>query len=237
MRGWVILAVLAAIGCGGKAGDDSANADSGKDATFADGAHDATSDAIDDDASIGDGACPTPASVDAFAPAPMHPPRVSKGACTTTQIDDAFKACFPMTDQCDAFKAANPTCAACLLSSDTDPTWGPEVVVDGGAINMLNGTGCIAAVTGDSSETSCAQRFDDAWQCLDAACNGVCPIVDQASATLRTQCYGNAEKTVCGSWIADECAVDAGWATTCIASGSNDPEAAFDNIAGAMCGP
>lgn len=228
---WVLAAVVL-VACGGKAADDSSvgNDGGGKDASFAD----AFDDAIDE-APIGDGACPTPASVDAFAPAPMHPPRVSKGACTSAQIDDAFKACFTPSTGCDAFKANNATCAACLFSASTDPTWGPAVAVDAGM--RFNASGCVATITGDSSETSCAQRLDDVGQCLAAACEAQCPVSDQGSLAELEQCYGNADKSVCGAYVADECAFDAGWVTTCIGAGSNNPEADFDSIAGVMCGP
>lgn len=228
---WLLAAVLL-VACGGKAADDSSvGADGGgKDASFAD----ALDDAIED-APIGDGACPTPASIDAFAPTPMQPPRVSKGACTSAQIDEAFKACFTPSTGCDAFKANDPTCAACLFSRDTDATWGPAVAADAGI--AFNASGCVAAITGDSSETSCAQRLDDVGQCLSAACEAQCIVSDQATLAELQQCYGNAGKSVCSGYVADECAFDAGWSTTCIGAGSNNPEADFDSIAGVMCGP
>ncbi|HEY1958557.1 MAG TPA: hypothetical protein VGH28_23225 [Polyangiaceae bacterium] len=229
---WGVTALLI-IACGGQTGDDTASTgDAGKDASLVDGA-DGAADVTDANPSD-DGGCPTPAAIGSFSPTPIHPPRVSHGACTSTQIDDAFKSCFPPTT-CDSFKTANPTCAACLFSSSNDSTWGPTVTLESGSM-QLNVSGCVAASTGDSSATSCAQLLDDVSQCSTAACDQQCPLTGPQSIGPREQCYGDAAKTVCSAYVANECAMDAGWVSTCITSGNNDPEAQFDSIAAVMCG-
>jgi hypothetical protein len=103
--------------------------------------------------------------------------------------------------------------------------------------SAFNVAGCIVAVTGDSSITSCAQKYDDVNQCVAAACTAQCPVMTPQDIPAFEQCTNDAMSTVCSSWVAAECSTDAGFYTQCIASGSNDPETSFDAIAGAMCGP
>lgn len=165
----------------------------------------------------------------------MHAPKIVKGSCTTQQIDGYYKSCLPPTS-CDSFRAANASCVQCIESKDTDATWGP--IVTSGFTMTFNPSGCMVALTGDSSETSCAQRFDDLSQCEAAACQAQCPLTDQASAILLEQCDSAASAGECAKFAAAECGPDAGAPyTQCVAASSNDPEAGFDAIAAAMCGP
>ena len=166
-----------------------------------------------------------------FTPAPMHPPRVIKGACTAQQVDDYFKSCLTPSGNCATFTNANATCVSCLTSKDSDPTWGPAVTQTGNGGLFFNAAGCIAVLTGDSSPSSCAQGMQEGSECAQASCEQCA-----TGAVALQQCVDEATSTVCASW-STPCDTDAGYYSECVLLGEDNAEESWNVISTVMCGP
>jgi hypothetical protein len=223
-----------ATGPASDAAADAADDDAGQ-------SRDATADVIDgaapaDAAHPGDAsACPTPIPLGGWTPPAFVPPRHVPGACSASDITGYDTSCLvtgATAGTCLAFRTAHPTCAACLSSNATDPDWGPLVSFAG--IEQVNLAGCIALTA--PSDIACARSVEDLSLCLHAACDGVCPVTDEASFQLWHQCEASAEASgmECATYAnAANCASDAA-PQPCTAGSTFDET--FISIATVFCG-
>jgi hypothetical protein len=182
------------------------------------------------DASDSDGAvisCP-PVDVSSFSPPPYHAANPPRAACTQDLVDAFYAACLAgsSTDQtCAPFSAtgdaSHKACAACILSQDTDPTYGPLVQHKGTV--SLNLSGCIE-VRDAQNGLACAKAYQSSADCDDAACAAKCPVTDDASFTAYKACTQAAASNGCKAYtLGISCAAgeaDGGPASVCFAGQS-----------------
>lgn len=235
------LAVVVAVSLGVVAcsGDDKASVFTPAEAgpavdptpvtSFQDGGDDATT-----------AAC-TPASVASFSPSPVGTKPLYEGVCTSAQLDAYYTACLTQPYSktgCDAFKAANTACGACVDTADGDAQLGPVVWHDSRSWFTLNIAGCIA--TADKSHAACGAAYDALLQCKRAACVQ-CFSASTASFDKFNQCEHDAGTTVCESYLKQQTADcttmgDGGPSDQCIPPGGSSLQAAFDILAPKYCG-
>jgi hypothetical protein len=126
-------------------------------------------------------------------PAPFH-----SSACSPTQVE-ALVDCIDPQDQatCDTLMGdpANQDCQDCLFTDQTSKALGPLILSD--SYIILNTSGCIANVEGDTSATSCGAKYDAALICEDEACGPNCPGDDQAAFDAYLACVDKAATGVC----------------------------------------
>jgi hypothetical protein len=193
-----------------------------------------------DDSSAG---CPTPADVSKFtAPAYKHAAH-SPTACTAQNITDYDNDCLNQTTRnttaCSAWKTANATCYACLVTPETNATWGALTVHNG--VLDVNTAGCVELT--DPSDTTCAPAYQAGGMCIEAACDTQCPVSsgDQVSFSNYQQCATTASSQGCGTLVnagQTACKAAAASATSAFcfppAGGSFDPF--FLQVAPIFCG-
>ena len=187
-----------------------------------------------------------PADVSTFQ-APSYRPAIAQpGRCTTKQIDDFFRSCIAQgttTDTCAHFLAADAgaldqTCAACLLTRQSDTRYG--ALVRRSATVTLNVSGCLELTTGaDPKALVCAKSFQASEACDDQACKDNCAVTSTAASfAAYSACTAQAAKSGCQSFTqAATCTMDyfAGPASRCF-SGA-DFQAVYTSIAELFCGP
>jgi hypothetical protein len=152
-----------------------------------------------------------PVSVASYFPSPLVPPRAPANACTANELAAFFGACVDdaTSAACTAFQTSDSACSACLLSQQTDASWGAVVV--GLGKTKINIAGCIALVQGDASAKSCAQHASDELGCEAYACDGVCPVTADAGEQSYEACIEEATIGDCHPYAAAECdTADAG---------------------------
>jgi MYXO-CTERM domain-containing protein len=179
-------------------------------------------------------ACPTPADVSMFMPPPYVPPNQMM-ACTQMQIDDYWTNCRdPITAsamKCQMWGMNNKNCGLCLESKRADPKWGP--LVYGTGVIFLNVAGC-ADLQGFPA---CAKAYEKQNACESAACDQVCPVMDQQTFMDWQKCVQTADTGGCKSY-ADAtqmaCAIDASALQTCINIMSF--KSGYDTFAPMFCG-
>lgn len=116
--------------------------------------------------------------------APVAPDRPSRNvpprprdpsACTRAQVREYAQSCIvdlEKPSECDAYAKENPTCFACIHSTEDSPDFGPILMFRDRQYFDLNSPGCIAHQLGDYSDTGCGAtegRFQD---CARRACRG-----------------------------------------------------------------
>jgi len=172
-----------------------------------------------------------PADVEAYVPGAYHPATAAyQGACTGDQISAFYAACLDPTTAapaaCRAFSDADaPTggCAACILTPDSAPAYGP--LIDHGTFITSNVAGCIQLTL--PGELSCAKAEAALGGCELAACEANCPVAEGpsavasatraaydgcASAADSSGCQSYAQMAACAASLADE---DASPAAVC----------------------
>ena len=153
-----------------------------------------------------------PVSVAGYQPTALTPPHAPANACTSSELAGFYDACVAQdttSAACAAFQSSDAACSQCLLSQQTDATWGP--VVAGLGKTKIDVPGCIALVQGDASATSCAQRASDALGCEAWACDGVCPVTADAGETSYEACLQEAAIGDCHGYVVAQCdTADAG---------------------------
>ena len=148
-------------------------------------------------------ACP-PADVSSFAPPPYHAANAPSAACTQALVDAFYANCLARsaTDQtCAPFSATgdaeHKACAACVLSQESDPRYGPLVQHKGTV--SLNLSGCIE-IRDAQNGLACAKAYQSAEDCDDAACVAKCPVTDDASFTAYKACTQSAASGGCKAY-------------------------------------
>ncbi len=148
-------------GSDGKALADGSNSDSG------------------DDAGACPGAPPTKADLDSQG-GWKPPPAVNPSACSAADIA-TFKTNFNGNGSWADTVAGLPAgCASCILSKESDATWGPVVETDAtGATGFVNFGACYAAKSGAQA---CGKAVQYSEFCINASC-GDCADADFSACT------------------------------------------------------
>lgn len=172
---------------------------------------------------------------DAFLLEGLAPSR-SPSRCTTAVIKEAVGACLSATSTtagCDAYIAANPECARCLLGGIDGDDFSKVPV---GAIIPLsevavspNVAACAALVIG---RPECAVPVSKELVCTSTACS-TCPAGASTSA-----CQTQASAAICAGLGDAACntaisASTAQWATVCRGTTFKDT---FEMVGAVMCG-
>jgi len=182
------------------------------------------------------GAC-EPASLATYQPT-YHPATGPwLGACTPAAIHDFDDACLgtaATTDTCNAFRQANASCVACILSPESAKKYGP--LVDHVTFVTANVAGCIELE--DPAAIACARAVQFLDGCELAACEANCAVHDAASLAGYETCAGAADSGGCGVYsTAAACGLtvpDAAPATAiCLA----DFQSFYDTVVPFFCGP
>jgi hypothetical protein len=172
----------------------------------------------------------------AYAPA-VTPSEVCLGADGAGLWDAYYDACLGTAKSrasCDAFTAANPGCAACILTSYSSSRLGP--IIDYGDFVGGNVAGCIEVET--PGDLPCAKAVQALTDCEIAACQANCPVSDAASLMTRESCGNDADDAGCKmlAAAADSCRLgeaDAGRDTVCMMS---EFRTFFDQVVPLFCG-
>jgi hypothetical protein len=193
----------------------------------------------------------------AFTPS-WHAPRVVAGACTQALIasyrqclDDSMVTASPPScaSWTGTLSAANQTCLSCLVSNESDSTYGP--IVELPTETLLNLPGCIAVAEGKTDGSGCGGALSAFEECGRAACLPTCPTGNASELAAESACETSTDLAdgggVCGSYApAAECADaietgDGGTAAeaaekACFGLPSGSSEAVFEAVALALCG-
>jgi hypothetical protein len=184
------------------------------------------------DVAIGllDGGTCQPGDVRTFAAAAYTPATpMWQDVCTTDQLAAFYAACVASdadaaATSCATFQSdpTNMACAACILTPDSAPNYGP--LVGHGTFITANVGGCIEVT--DPSGLVCAKAQQALSGCELAACEANCPVHDMASRAALDQCTSSAASTGC-EMFADQadCALgiaEAGVSTACASASLHD---------------
>jgi hypothetical protein len=189
-------------------GDDSGNPDGSTDATAKDVVVDKKPlpEAAPTD---GGGGCEPSATIDTSQITWVPPLTPNPTACSAAQVTGYYNACLGTTatsTTCQNFTntAGNATCEACLITPDTASAYGALIAI--GGVDYANISGCVAILTGDTTNAGCGAKLQAVTDCETAACQANCPTVtDQTSFTEYTNCTEAADSAVCESYINMEC--------------------------------
>jgi hypothetical protein len=133
----------------------------------------------------------TPGDVSGFSTS-WHPPTAPQSRCTDAELDQLVASCFAGTSTqtaCSAFRLASPLCWSCVVTYESDPTWGPIVVLSPMMGTYGNFPGCLAMETGDESATGCAAKAQAEEVCAEVACSGPnCPDRTTADSNAINGC-------------------------------------------------
>jgi hypothetical protein len=135
------------------------------------------------------------------------PSAASPGACSATdleQLEDNF-ADTSLTSYSDLGKNLSDTCRACVISKDTDATWGPIVAVGGtsGQTGFVNYGACFGAIEG----APCGKAIQYESFCTNIACEGCATrqelaecVTTSTSANGMCASFANKRTSACPSW-------------------------------------
>jgi hypothetical protein len=232
MRKWLVLFVqvpfvaLMWSACGG---GDNNNADAAADVTTPDTAPDkkVTPDAPADTNNL----C-GPTAVDATSVTWTHPRAIQPYGCSAQQIQDYIAICIDGTNttiSCTAWATANATCNTCVYSQDSDSIYAATIYMTTSQYIYANVGGCIALLTGDSSDTGCGAKAWKATECEDSACSAC-----MTDADYNT-CTATSDTGTCATFVNAQCDLtDAGAASPCVVG--TTPDESFTAVATVMCG-
>ena len=142
--------------------------------------------------------------------------------------------------------AANQTCLSCLVSNESDSTYGP--IVELPTETLINLPGCIAVAEGKTDGSGCGGALSAFEECGRAACLPTCPTGSAAEVAAESACETSTDLAdgggVCASYApAAECADaietgDGGTAAekACFGLPSGSSDAVFEAVALALCG-
>lgn len=177
---------------GGGSGDGGGTAGDGNGTAGIDGGT-ATDGSVPTDGAAA-ATCPSTAPIDAtkFAYKPAATPST---ACTAAEIEELIT--FVDTNKTATLadvklSVTNTTCRACLVTLDTDATWGAIVEDAAGKVVLINSAGCIEAKSG---KLECGVAYHRFERCLEEACVA-CPAGNDIA---RAACYKAAAKGACKS--------------------------------------
>ena len=201
-----------------------------------------------------------PGSVSAFAPT-WHPPRTMTSACTKAQID-SYLACLtdaqttldPATcsEWTSSPSATDQACLTCLLSNETDSSYGPLIQLP--TELLINVAGCIALAEGKADGSGCGGALQTDEECQRAACLPTCPTSTSAQAEAEVACESSANGLAEDGGSGGVCATYAAAATcagailegldggtpaeqACFGGADAGASGQFEAVALAFCGP
>ena len=154
--------------------------------------------------------CP-PKVVGSVPPDWHPPPAIHRNACSTSQAttltECLFSTAVPVAT-CDQFfnAAGNGNCISCAITSSIAPNHG--AIVDDGTGYYANISGCVAALSGDSSQAGCGAKTEVFYDCLYAACQHCMNPFDYAACTdaaARGTCAAYAGPADCNKPYLDAC--------------------------------
>ncbi|HEY4015982.1 MAG TPA: hypothetical protein VGM06_21750 [Polyangiaceae bacterium] len=152
----------------------------------------------------------SPGDVGAFQPDPYRSATAAwQNVCRPDQITAFYDACLganASATACNAFKGDTTTsrCAACILTPDTLPHYGP--LIDHRSFITTNVAGCIELT--DPQGLLCARSLQALGACELAACQANCPVADTASRASYDACAAQADNGGCDTYTT--------LATTCV---------------------
>ena len=237
MRSLVTFSALVIVGC------SAAPQDAHEDAGFPIIEHEAGSDAADakaPDAHTEAAApkptpsCPNvPEDVSSFKPTAPKPARAFKSACGTGQITAFYNACatsYATQYSCQSWESAsasNAACTSCMISNDSDSTWGP--IVNHSDYAFVNATGCAQLL----NAATCASAAWADLACQMEACDSICY---GDGVDLLNKCETNAIAGGCKSWDDAQtvaCVTTQGAFNKCFVT---DVQTQFVNVVATFCG-
>ena len=138
------------------------------------------------------GAAPTKAELDSSGG--WKPPPAKQNVCTSADIA-AFDASFATAaTYADIVKGLPAACASCLLTKETDATWGFLVTDDKGELGFVNYGACYARASGGSD--ACGKGIQYSEFCIGASC------ADCSDSETQDACSANFDADIasgCGS--------------------------------------
>jgi hypothetical protein len=240
MRSLVAFSVLVIVGC--SAAPQDAHEDAGlsivpaeHDAGGADAMADAKADAhVEAAAPKPAPSCPNvPEDVSSFVPSSPKPARAFQSACGAGQVTSFYYACAASSASqysCESWESAsasNSTCAACMISNDTDAAWGP--IVNHSDYAFVNQVGCAQRL----NALTCASAAWEDQSCQMAACDGIC---DDDGLSELNACEANATAGGCKSYddaSTAACQTATGPFNKCFVA---DPQSQIVNVGVTFCG-
>jgi hypothetical protein len=187
-----LVLACAAVGCGGM------TLDAGADGGAAPASQSQSSGAVvggkclDASGNVEHPACLL-SGIPAFTPRLWATSAPRRGACSTAQINQFLSSCVApatkATTACESFEAApqNAGCAACLVTPDTAPEYGPFVSHGADATYEINEGGCVALALGETTPAGCGAQLQALIECNASACAN-CPATDTFSPLVRGGC-------------------------------------------------
>jgi hypothetical protein len=172
------------------------------------------------------------------------PRPINAMGCNSQEIQDFLNICIngTSTSACTAWQTAHMTCNTCLNSNEGDQSFGPLINTASSGYIFVNDGGCIALLTGDTSDTGCGAAQWKTSDCEDDAC-AMC-----MDAMSYSACQGNADTSTCtqyynaghidssGNAAGTACAnIDAGAIAACGLTASTF-DAFYTAVATVMCG-
>jgi hypothetical protein len=145
-----------------------------------------------------------PGPTDAFLPLWVPPTPLHQAACNAVEVGDFVARCLTEDGDCASFMTDAPECHSCALSFIPSTEYGPVFGYDELGVFWANRGGCVAATTGDVSETSCGAKLLALDQCEMAACQACAQAGD---ADEYMACLDAAEQTSCQDYAteSEEC--------------------------------
>lgn len=142
------------------------------------------------------------------SPIPWVPPNPLHQPVCTPQEASIVATCFTLGGQyCNALPNISPQCQTCAVVPGNSPRYGALIQVDPSRPAELNVEGCVSALTGDGSATSCGARLLAESVCETNACNHC------STDAEFDQCNRAAASTTCASQAAAAACADAPLAT------------------------
>lgn len=176
-----------------------------------------------------------------------QPPHAAQPtACSSQQLNDYYTNCWNAqtknTNNCNAWKTANPACLSCMYSNELGDAGSWSTIINTGTgVVYPNTGGCIALELNDTSATGCGAKAWFALDCQDDTCAPSCPIDPNnvnASFQAYNACLQQAAQEGCKSLLAAECDLsDAGSVlTACDITSNATFQTKFFAIGAVMCG-
>ncbi len=152
-----------------------------------------------------------PALPPSFAPT-WKAPGVDLTACKAADLTGYAAACLGQpydVAKCDAFKATNAKCAACVESDSAAAQQAPILWHQARAYFTLDIAGCIAIEAKDTTGTGCAAAYQAIISCKELSCESCFSIqnptfetfaaCEKAAGTGVCATYGTTESTKCAN--------------------------------------
>jgi hypothetical protein len=137
-----------------------------------------------------------PQSISGWTPTNHPPTGLYQGKCAAGEVKAVMDGCFGKTATqatCTAAQSAHGGCVACLISKDTDASWGPIVEYTKLGFYDRNAGGCFGLLQGDVSATGCGSKINAVFDCNLASCSAVCPVKTDADFAALNECFGAAD--------------------------------------------